>query len=86
MSAPEDQGLEITILDFAKVPSANPKRRGRLDYMYTISLPNGRIRIVTIPAEEIEGASDEEKEKKIKQYIAKDLEEYRKWVGKKIKI
>jgi len=86
MSAPEDQGLEITILDFAKVPSADPRRRGRLDYMYTISLPNGRIRIVTIPVEELEGLEDKAKEEKIKQYIMKDLEEYRKWVGKKIKI
>lgn len=86
MSQPNDEGLEITILDFAKVPSADPRRRGRLDYMYTISLPNGRIRIVTIPVEEIEALPDEQKEQKIKEYIKKDLEEYRKWVGKKIKI
>ncbi|RLC82768.1 MAG: hypothetical protein DRI61_01355 [Chloroflexi bacterium] len=86
MSQPNDEGLEITILDFAKVPSADPRRRGRLDYMYTISLPNGRIRIVTIPVEEIESLDEKAKEEKIKEYIRKDLEEYRKWVGKKIKI
>jgi len=82
----EEVGQEVTILDFNKLPSAKPGRLGKFDYIVTYRLPTGHVRIVSIPAEEIEGTPEDKREEVIKKYIKKDLAEWARWVGKKIKI
>ena len=83
--APEGS-TTVKIIDVAKVPSAEPGRAGKYDVIVTYQDSAGRVRIVTIPYEELKGKSPEEQEAVIAKYIRASEEERLRFIGKEIKL
>lgn len=63
------------VIDVRRVPSADPARLGKLDYLVTYQLDAYRTYMVTIPKDEL---SDEV----ITDAVRKDLEAMEKFTGK----
>jgi len=74
-----EEKREITIVDIRKVPAREPERWGKFDYLVTYQTDPLHTYILRIPEEDFS-------EEKLKEYIRKELEEVRKWVGKKLTI
>jgi len=76
----------VKIIDVAKVPSAEPGRAGKYDVIVTYQDSAGRVRIVTIPYEELKDKNPGEQEKIIAHYIRANEEERLRFIGKEIKL
>jgi len=76
----------IRIIDRVRVPSPDPARVGKFDYMITYMDEAMRAGVVTIHAELLEGKPDAEQERIIAQAIKAEVEERRKWAGREIAI
>jgi len=63
------------VIDVRRVPSADPARIGKLDYLVTYQLDAYRTYIVTVPEDTL---SDEI----IQKYVRKDLEQIEKFTGR----
>jgi len=78
--------LVVKIVDVVKVPSAEAGREGKYDYVVSYQDVAGRMRIVNIPAEEVEPGTEEEMFEKIASFIRR-AEAFRKFaIGREIKI
>jgi len=67
--------VNFKVIDVRRIPSAEPSRIGKLDYLVTYQLDPMRVYIVTI-------AQDVLTESIIKEAIRKDLEAMQAWTGK----
>jgi len=63
------------VIDTRRIPSADPNRIGKLDWLVTYQLDAYRTYIVTIPEDELT-------EEIIKRYVRKDLEAAEKFTGR----
>ena len=52
--------LRLKIIDVTKIPSAESGRVGKYDAVVTYQDEAGRVRVVTVPWEELEGKSPDE--------------------------
>jgi len=71
--------MKVKILDTRDFPSTDPARTGKFDVVVTYQLDAFRTYIITIPKELFS-------ETKLKEVIAKDLEEKQKWQNKELEI
>jgi len=62
------------VIDTRRIPSADPARLGKLDWLVTYQIDAYRTYMVTI-------AQDELSETEIKEAVRKDLEAISRWVG-----
>lgn len=62
------------VIDTRRIPSADPARIGKLDWLVTYQLDAYRTYMVTI-------AKDELSETDIKEAVRKDIEAISRWVG-----
>jgi len=82
----EELALRVKIIDVTKIPSVEKDRIGKYDVIVTYQDANGRVRMVTIPAEELEGKSEDEQFAIIQNYIRRN-EAFRKaLLGREITI
>jgi hypothetical protein len=77
---------KVRIIDRVKVPSPDPNRIGKFDYMITYVDEVMRAGIVTIWAELLDGKSDSEQERLIAERIRREIEERAKWTGREISV
>ena len=63
------------VIDTRRIPSADPARIGRLDWLVTYQLDAYRTYMVTIPKDELS-------EDDIKEAVRKDIEAVGRWTGK----
>ena len=77
---------KIRIIDRVRVPSPDPTRIGKFDYMVTYMDEAMRAGVVTIHAELLDGKSDAEQERVIASMIKAEVAERRKWAGREIGI
>jgi len=73
----EKEQVEVTIVDIRDVPATEPGRIGKLDTLVTYQIDPAHVYMIRIPKEEFT-------EELMKQAIRKDIEEKRKWLGKKL--
>ena len=66
--------VSFKVIDVRRIPSAEPNRVGKLDYLVTYQLDAYRTYMVTI-------AQDELSEDVIKEAVRKDIEAISRWVG-----
>ncbi len=71
--------VNFKVIDVRRIPSADPDRIGKLDYLVTYQLDAYRTYMVTIPVDEL---TDEI----IKEYVSKDIQAMEKWTGKEFTI
>jgi hypothetical protein len=74
----------IKIVDMFEIPSAEPNRLGKYDVIITYQDEAMRARTITIPREELEGKSPEERLRIIANAIKRKEEERLAIVGKEI--
>ena len=85
--APSKPGAgKIRIIDRVRVPSPDPTRIGKFDYMVTYMDEAMRAGVVTINAELIDGKPDEEQIRVIAAATKHEVEERQKWAGREIPI
>jgi len=77
---------KIRIIDRVRIPSPDPARVGKFDEIITYQDQALRTYMVTIPAEELEGKTEEEQEQIIAKYIKAQVAERQRWVGREIAI
>jgi len=77
---------KIRIIDRVRVPSPDPTRIGKFDYMVTYMDEALRAGVVTIHAELLDGKPDAEQERLIGQTAKKEVAERAKWAGREISI
>jgi len=65
------------VIDVRRIPSADPARVGKLDFLVTYQLDPLRVYMVTI-------AQDHLTEQVIKEAVRKDLESMQAWTGKEL--
>ena len=70
---------KFKIIDTRRIPSAEPSRVGKLDYLVTYQLDAYRTYMVTIPADELT-------EDAIREAVRKDLEAMSRFVGKELNL
>jgi hypothetical protein len=83
LAAPPAPG-RIRILDRTRIPSPEPNRIGKYDEVITYMDPSMRTYVLTIPAEELEGKSEEEQLKIITERIKAQVAERTRWIGREI--
>ena len=83
MAAP---GEEVTIKDWIHVLSTSPERVGLFDEVISYEDQARRIHLITIPFEELEGKTDEEQLAIVIGRIRAQIEERKRWVGRKITV
>lgn len=66
--------INFKVIDVRRIPSAEPARVGKLDYLVTYQLDAYRTYMVTIPQDELS-------EDVIKDAVRKDIEAIEKWTG-----
>ena len=82
----EAAGYTVRIVDVTKLPSAEAGRIGKYDAIVTYQDPAGRMRVINIPWEKLEGLNEDEMLNVIAEYIRKN-EHWRKVViGKEVPI
>ena len=82
-----DEGsVTFKIIDVTKIPSAEAERMGKYDLVITYQDNAGRVRVVTIPYENIAGKPDAEQMKIIGDAIRAQEAERLKFLGKTITI
>ena len=74
------------IIDMTIIPSASPERIGKKDVVITYQDEALRVRVVTLPYEDIEGKSEEEQLKVITEAIRAQEAERARFVGREITI
>ena len=62
------------VIDTRRIPSSDPTRLGKLDWLVTYQLDAYRTYMVTIPKDELT-------EDEIKEAVRKDIEAIGRWVG-----
>ena len=72
------------ILDLTVIPSAEPGRVGKKDAIITYQDEAMRVRVITIPNEEIEGKPEPEALAIITNAIKAQEAERTKWIGREI--
>ena len=77
---------KIRIIDRVRVPSPDPLRIGKFDYMVTYMDEAMRAGVVTIHAELLDGKPDAEQERVIALAAKKEVMERRKWAGRELSI
>jgi hypothetical protein len=77
---------KIRIIDRVRVPSPDPTRIGKFDYMVTYMDPAMRAGVVTIHAELVDGKPDSEQERIIANAIKAEVAERTKWAGREISV
>jgi len=77
---------KIRIIDRVRVPSPDPARIGKFDYMVTYMDEALRAGVVTIHAELLDGKPDAEQERIIAAAAKKEVTERAKWAGREISI
>jgi hypothetical protein len=77
---------KIRIIDRVRVPSPDPTRIGKFDYMVTYMDPAMRAGVVTIHAELLDGKPDSEQERIIANAIKAEVAERTKWAGREISV
>ena len=77
---------KIRIIDRVRVPSPDPLRIGKFDYMVTYMDEAMRAGVVTIHAELLDGKPDAEQERVIAAAAKKEVMERRKWAGRELAI
>jgi len=77
---------KIRIIDRVRVPSPDPARIGKFDYMVTYMDAAMRAGVVTIHAELLDGKADVDQERLIAQAAKREVEERQKWAGREIAI
>ena len=77
---------KIRIIDRVRVPSPDPARVGKFDYMITYMDEAMRAGVVTIHAELLDGKPDADQEKIIAMAAKKVVTERQKWAGREIGI
>jgi len=83
---PEEEAFIVKIVDVVKVPSAEVGREGKYDYVVSYQDAAGRMRIINVPAEEVEAETHEKMLENIAAFIRK-AEAFRKFaIGREIKI
>ena len=85
--APSPPGAgKIRIIDRVRVPSPDPTRIGKFDYMVTYMDQAMRAGVVTLHAELIDGKPDAEQERVIAAAAKREVTERAKWAGREISI
>ena len=77
---------KIRIIDRVRVPSPDPARIGKFDYMITYMDEAMRAGVVTIHAELLDGKPEDEQERVIAGMIKAEVAERRRWTGREIGI
>jgi len=77
---------KIRIIDRVRVPSPDPARIGKFDYMVTYMDEAMRAGVITIHAELLDGKADADQERLIALAAKREVEERRKWAGREIAI
>lgn len=67
------------IIDTRRIPSSEPNRVGKLDWLVTYALDAYRTYMVTIPVDKLT-------EDIIKDAVRKDVEAITRWVGKELSL
>ena len=82
----EDVGYSVRIVDVTKLPSAEQGRIGKYDVVVTYQDPAGRMRVISIPWEKLEGLPEDEMLNVIAEYIKRN-ERWRKVIiGKEVTV
>jgi len=76
----------IKILNVMDVPSTTPERMGKFDRMFVYMIGAEGSFITTIHRELLEGKTEAEQMKIIKEQILKERGEIARWVGKEIPV
>jgi len=84
-SAPPPPG-KVRIIDRTRIPSPDPGRLGKYDEIITYQDEQLRTYVLTIPAEELEGKTEEEQLDIITSRIKAQIAERRRWVGREIPV
>lgn len=71
--------VNFKVIDVRRIPSAEPNRVGKLDYLVTYQLDAYRTYMVTISVDELT-------EDVIKEAVGKDIAAIEKWTGKEFAI
>lgn len=74
------------IIDFTKVPSAEEGRVGKYDAIVTYQDEAGRVRVITIPWEKLEGKSEDEVLSIVAEYIKRNESLRTALIGREITI
>jgi hypothetical protein len=77
---------KVRIIDRVKVPSPDPGRVGKFDYMITYIDEVMRAGVVTMWAELLDGKPDAEQERLIAERIKAEIAERTKWAGREISV
>jgi len=77
---------KVRIIDRVKVPSPDPARIGKFDYLITYLDEAMRAGVVTISAELLDGKPDAEQERIIAERISAEIRERTRWAGREIAI
>lgn len=77
---------KIRIIDRVRVPSPDPARIGKFDYMITYMDPAMRAGVVTIHAELLDGKPDAAQESVIAAAVKAEVAERTKWAGREIAV
>ena len=76
----------IEIVDITQIPVTTGERAGKMDYIVTVRLPNGRVYFVRIPAEELNLRDPETAKKVISSYIREQIGDMLRLIGTKLEI
>jgi len=77
---------KIRIIDRVRVPSPDPARVGKFDYMVTYMDPAMRAGVITLHAELLDGKPEAEQERVIAQAAKAEVTERARWAGREIAI
>jgi hypothetical protein len=77
---------KVRIIDRVKVPSPDPGRVGKFDYMVTYIDEAMRAGVVTMWAELLDGKSEVDQERIIAERIKAEIAERVKWTGREISV
>lgn len=78
------EAKRVKIIDVIVMPSAEPTRLGKKDAVVTYQDEVMRVRVVTIPYEELAGKSEEEQLAKIASAIKAQEAERTRFIGKEL--
>ena len=82
-AAPPPAG-RVRILDRTKIPSPEPGRIGKYDEIITYQDPAMRTYVLSLPAEELEGKTEEEQLVLITERIRVQTAERARWTGREV--
>ena len=77
---------KIRIIDRVRVPSPDPARVGKFDYMITYMDDAMRAGVITIHGELLDNKPDGEQERIIAGMVRAEVAERRRWTGREIAI